>query len=192
MHRVGMKKGLRIVDYESGSAKDRKGIYRSGGVIGITSRILVVDMLQSQSRDESHEEDVIPMTRITGIVILHAHLITPSHPIAFIVRLYREQNTDGFIKAFSDQPERMTSGLNPLRGVMKELGLRSVAIWPRFHENVKDVLDTKGGIIELNIGLTESMKEIHQAIVHCMTLTLQELAKSKTDVCFFLVAYWIC
>ena len=50
---------------------------------------------------------------------------------AFIVRLYREKNKKGFLKAFSDQPEHITSGLSPLKNIMKELQLRTVHIYPR-------------------------------------------------------------
>jgi DNA excision repair protein ERCC-4 len=50
---------------------------------------------------------------------------------AFIVRLYREKNITGFLKAFSDQPEFITSGMSPLKNIMKELQLRTVHIYPR-------------------------------------------------------------
>jgi DNA excision repair protein ERCC-4 len=51
---------------------------------------------------------------------------------AFIVRLFREKNKDGFVKAFTDQPEHITSGLSPLKNIMKELQLRNVHIYPRY------------------------------------------------------------
>jgi len=50
---------------------------------------------------------------------------------AFIVRLYREKNRLGFLKAFTDQPEHITSGMSPLKNIMKELQLRNVHIYPR-------------------------------------------------------------
>ena len=50
---------------------------------------------------------------------------------AFIVRLYREKNKEGFLKAFTDQPEHITSGLSPLKNIMKELQLRKVHLYPR-------------------------------------------------------------
>ncbi|KAG8995965.1 hypothetical protein FRB90_012860, partial [Tulasnella sp. 427] len=53
--------GLRIVDYEM-SKKDRQLLYKKGGLISVTSRILVVDLLQKD----------IPVDLITGMVILHA------------------------------------------------------------------------------------------------------------------------
>ena len=36
-----------------------------------------------------------------------------------------------FSKAFSDQSEHITSGMSPLRTIMKEFQLRTVHIYPR-------------------------------------------------------------
>jgi DNA excision repair protein ERCC-4 len=148
------KPGLRIVGYETGTSKDRsvfqqvqwfsplmssrQDLYKTGGIISITSRILVVDMLQND----------IPVDRITGLIVLHAerwvypwfcgarrsftrYRVSPTHIVSFIARLYREKNSTGFLKAFTDQPEHITSGISPLKAIMKELHLRRVSIWPR-------------------------------------------------------------
>jgi DNA excision repair protein ERCC-4 len=112
-------------------------MYKKGGLFSVTSRILVVDMLQGD----------IPTDRITGMLVLHAerycaHSVmangsSPSCSVtalvleAFIVRLYREKNKTGFLKAFTDQPEHIMSGMSPLKNIMKELQLRSVHIYPR-------------------------------------------------------------
>lgn len=66
-------------------------------------------------------EDLIVLSRVT-----------PTSAEAFIVRLYREKNQNGFLKAFCDQPEHITSGMSPLRTIMKELQLRKVYIYPRY------------------------------------------------------------
>ena len=58
--------------------------------------------------------------------------MTPTSLEAFIVRLYREKNKDGFLKAFSDQPEQITHGMFPLKAIMKELQLRKTHIYPRY------------------------------------------------------------
>ena len=42
--------------------KTRQILYKQGGLISVTSRILVVDMLQSD----------IPINLVTGMVVLHA------------------------------------------------------------------------------------------------------------------------
>ncbi|KAG3229987.1 hypothetical protein P692DRAFT_201761852 [Suillus brevipes Sb2] len=161
--------GLRIVGYEMGK-RDRQDLYKNGGLISVTSRILIVDMLQSD----------IPTELITGIIVLHAEKVTALSLEAFIVRLYREKNKAGFLKAFSDQPEHITSGMSPLKNIMKELQLRRVHIYPRFHEDVKNTLETrKADVIELYQRLTEPMEAIHHAIVQCMTVTLSELKRSN-------------
>ena len=45
------------------SIAQRQQIYRSGGLIAVTSRILIVDMLNA----------ILPIPLITGILINHAH-----------------------------------------------------------------------------------------------------------------------
>ncbi|EJF60626.1 hypothetical protein DICSQDRAFT_87823 [Dichomitus squalens LYAD-421 SS1] len=162
--------GLRIVGFETGR-KDRQDLYKKGGLVSITSQIFTVDMLTSD----------IPTHLITGILILHAERVTPTSAEAFIVRLYREKNKKGFLKAFSDQPEHITSGMSPLRTIMKELQLRTVHIYPRFHADIKESLDRKApDIVELHQEMTEPMSEIHHAIVQCMSTTLAELKRANT------------
>lgn len=65
------------------------------------------------------------------LMCMHIGRVTALSLEAFIVRLYREKNKAGFLKAFTDQPEHITSGLSPLKNIMKELQLRSVHIYPR-------------------------------------------------------------
>ncbi|KAF7366272.1 ERCC4 domain-containing protein [Mycena sanguinolenta] len=141
-------------------------MYKKGGLFSVTSRILVVDMLQGD----------IPTDRITGIV-------TPLVLEAFIVRLYREKNKTGFLKAFTDEPEHITSGMSPLKNIMKELQLRSVHIYPRFQEDIKKSLERrKADVIELMQNMPESMADIHHAIIQCMTATLGELKRSNSTL----------
>ncbi|KAF8186802.1 hypothetical protein BJ912DRAFT_453061 [Pholiota molesta] len=164
------KPGLRVISYET---KDRQALYKQGGIISVTSRILVVDMLQSD----------IPTELITGLLVLHAERVTPLVLEAFIVRLFREKNKDGFVKAFTDQPEHITSGLSPLKNIMKELQLRNVHIYPRFHEEIKKSLERrKADVVELSQNLTESMADIHHAIIQCMNSTLADLKRSNTTL----------
>lgn len=47
------------------------------------------------------------------------------------MRLFREKNKKGFVKAFTDQPEHIMSGFAPLKNIMKELQIRNVHIFPR-------------------------------------------------------------
>ncbi|KAF9441286.1 hypothetical protein P691DRAFT_684433 [Macrolepiota fuliginosa MF-IS2] len=164
--------GLRVVGYETPS-RERQNLYKQGGLVSVTSRILVVDMLQGD----------IPVNLITGMLILHAEKITPLVSEAFIVRLFREKNRDGFIKAFTDQPEHITSGMSPLKNIMKELQLRRVHLYPRFHEHINKSLERRrADVVELSQPLSDSMSDIHHAIIQCMSTTLSELKRSNTNL----------
>lgn len=66
-----------------------------GGIHFISTRILVVDLLKKR----------IPMELITGIIVLRAHQIIESCQEAFALRLYRQSNKTGFVKAFSNNAE---------------------------------------------------------------------------------------
>ncbi|KAJ3754997.1 hypothetical protein EV360DRAFT_86318 [Lentinula raphanica] len=167
------KPGLRVVGYETGTSRDRQDLYKGGGLIAVTLQILVVDLLQN----------TIPVEKITGILVMHAERVSPLHLVSFITRLYREKNSKGFLKAFTDQPEHITSGLSPLKNIMKELQLRRVWIYPRFHQEVKDTLERKrADVVELAQNLTDNMNDIHGAIVQCMTITLAELRRSTVEL----------
>ncbi|PPQ68865.1 hypothetical protein CVT24_007674, partial [Panaeolus cyanescens] len=170
---MGCKRpGLRVVSYETPS-KDRQTLYKQGGIVSVTSRILVVDMLQSD----------IPIELITGLLVLHAEKVTALVLEAFIVRLYREKNRQGFVKAFTDQPEHIMSGYSPLKNIMTVLQIRNVHIYPRFHDEIKKSLERRrADAVELSQNLTESMSDIHHAIVQCMNSTLSELKRSNTKL----------
>ncbi|KAF8754590.1 ERCC4 domain [Rhizoctonia solani] len=148
--------GLRIVDYEMGS-KARTELYNRGGLVCVTSRILVVDMLKKD----------IPTEKVTGIVVMHAE----------------KYGTEGFIKAFSDQPEQFTYGMSPLKTIMKELHLRKVHIYPRFHEEVNKSLERRrADVVEIFPSMTPAMEEIHISLVQCMTATLQEIKRTNSTL----------
>lgn len=56
------------------------------------------------------------------------------------MRLFRQKNKDGFIKAFSDNPVALVGGFSKLEKVMKCLFVAKVFLWPRFQSNVIDTL----------------------------------------------------
>lgn len=72
---------ITLVRFET-PAKDRQAIYKRGGIVSITTRILIIDMLL----------DRIPVSELTGIAILHAENVTPTSMEAFVMRVYREKN----------------------------------------------------------------------------------------------------
>jgi DNA excision repair protein ERCC-4 len=170
---MGVRKpGLRSIGYGT-NAKARQELYLSGGLLSVTSQILVTDMLTKK----------IPTDIITGLIFLHAERITPTCVESFIARIYRQENKEGFLKAFSDSPEYFAMGLSPLQTVLGQLRIRRVELWPRFHKAVlRDLGKRKADVIELHQPLSNSMKRIQNAIVECLEATLGELKRGSGSI----------
>ncbi|KAF9283234.1 hypothetical protein BGZ74_001972, partial [Mortierella antarctica] len=155
------------------SLAERSDLYRFGGVMAITSRILVMDLLTGR----------IPVHLITGILVANAHRVTATTTEAFILRLYRQGNSQGFVKAFSDQPEVISAGFATLEKTLKLLYLRKVNLWPRFHLTVIESLESHtADVIEIRQPMTKSMKAIQASIIDCMDVCLQELRRSSSAI----------
>ena len=162
-------RGIQDIHHDM-TAKQRAQLYMSGGIVSVTSRILVVDMLSRR----------IPTHLLTGMVVLRAERVLPTSLEAFIIRLYRQENKDGFLKAFSNNAESFASGFSTLQTIMGQLHLRQVDIWPRFHESInRDLGHRHADVIELHQSLPPSMRAIQGAILECLEATLAEIQRSK-------------
>lgn len=103
---------------------------------------------------------------------------------AFIIRIYRQANRLGFLKAFSDSPEPFTTGFAPLANSMRNLFLRKTSLWPRFHVTVAESLEgrRKAEVIELEVPMSEKMREIQNAVMECVEISIGELKKANTGI----------
>ena len=126
-------RGLTVVNTDFQTVGAREKMYTGGGIFSVTSRILVVDLLTGLLNPET----------ITGLVVLHADKIVATSLEAFILRIYRQKNKVGFLKAFSDNPEAFTVGFSPLATMMRNMFLRKTSLWPRFHMHVAQSLEGK-------------------------------------------------
>ena len=167
-------RGLTVVNTDFTSVGAREKMYAKGGIYSITSRILVVDLLTGLLRTES----------ITGIVLLHAEKVVATALEAFILRIYRQKNKTGFLKAFSDNPESFTIGFSPLATMMRNMFLRKASLWPRFHMTVANSLEgkKKAEVIELEVPMTDDMNAIQQAIMECVEVSIHELKKGNSGL----------
>ncbi|XP_029432485.1 DNA repair endonuclease XPF isoform X2 [Rhinatrema bivittatum] len=157
----------RIVTNEI-SSNDRYDVYTQGGVLFVTSRILVVDFLT----------DRIPSSLVTGILVYKAHKIIESCQEAFILRLYRQKNKQGFIKAFTDNAVAFHTGFCQVERVMRNLFVRRLYLWPRFHVAVNSFLERhKPEVVELHVAMTPSMLAIQTSVLDIMNACLKELKR---------------
>ncbi|NWX95599.1 XPF endonuclease, partial [Nothoprocta ornata] len=146
----------------------RYEFYTQGGVLFATSRILVVDFLT----------DRIPADLITGILVYKAHRIIESCQEAFILRLYRQKNKQGFIKAFTDNAVAFNTGFCHVERVMRNLFVRKLYLWPRFHIAVNSFLEKhKPEVVEIHVSMTPKMLAIQTSILDILNACLRELKR---------------
>ncbi|KAI9771558.1 MAG: hypothetical protein M1835_006422, partial [Candelina submexicana] len=167
-------RGLSVVNTDMMNVGTREKMYSHGGVLSITSRILVVDLLSGLLNPET----------ITGLVILHSDRVVSTSTEAFVIRIYRQRNKLGFLKAFSENPEPFTTGFSPLATMMRNLFLRKPTLWPRFHLTVAKSLEgrKKAEVIELEVPMTDAMRDIQNAIMECVEVSIGELKKANTGL----------
>lgn len=146
----------------------RERVYLSGGIQFISTRILVVDLLKKR----------IPVELITGIIVLRAHTIIESCQEAFCLRLYRQQNKTGFIKAFSSSPEAFTIGYGHIERTMRNLFVKELFIWPRFHATIQSSIKPyESQSIEFNIPLPSRLTQIQTHILDIMNYLVREVKR---------------
>lgn len=68
-----------------------------------------------------------------GILVYRAHKIIESCQEAFILRLFRQKNKTGFIKAFTDKATSFSSGFCQVERVMRNLFVKKLYLWPRYN-----------------------------------------------------------
>ncbi|XP_063988411.1 DNA repair endonuclease XPF-like isoform X1 [Diachasmimorpha longicaudata] len=157
----------KIMSAQSSSA-EREILYLEGGIVFISGRIFVVDMLKHR----------VPLNLVTGILVWRAHAIMNSYQDAFCLRLYRQNNKTGFIKAFSKSVLAFTAGSAPVERLMKTLFVKHLFLWPRFHTTVTTSLSVcKPEVIELHIRLTEKMQRVQACILDIMNFIIKELKR---------------
>uniref|UniRef100_A0A131XY24 DNA repair endonuclease XPF n=1 Tax=Ixodes ricinus TaxID=34613 RepID=A0A131XY24_IXORI len=150
------------------STKDRNDVYLAGGVLFVTSRILVVDMLTER----------IPINLITGIIVYHAHKTLESCQEAFILRLYRQKNKTGFIKGLSDNAVAFTYGFCQVQRMMRNLFVKKLFLWPRFQADVIASLNKrKPDVVELRVAMTPAMQAIQLAILDIVASCVREIKR---------------
>ncbi|KAJ5924193.1 DNA repair protein [Penicillium verhagenii] len=169
-----MARGLKAINTDKASVSMRERIYAKGGIMSVTSRILVTDLLSK----------LLDPEKVTGMVILHADKVVATSLEAFIVRIYRQSNKRGFLKAFSESPEPFTTGFAPLANMLRNLFLRKASLWPRFHVAVSEALegDRKAEVIELEVPMSSKMREIQNAVLECVELSVAELRKANAGL----------
>ncbi|KAG7306142.1 hypothetical protein JYU34_008734 [Plutella xylostella] len=145
---------------------EREKAYLEGGVHFVSTRILVVDLLKNR----------VPIAHITGIIVLRAHTILESCQEAFALRLYRQSNKTGFIKAFSNSPISFTFGYHQVEKVMRALFVTELFLWPRFHGVIIKCLSRRQAEVEeLHLPMSGNTTHIQTCLLDIMNYTVKQL-----------------
>ncbi|CAI5709940.1 unnamed protein product [Peronospora farinosa] len=162
----------RVVDARN-SLNERQQMYKRGGVFFVTARILVVDLLSNHMDPAS----------VSGLLVNDAHHVTETSMEAFILRLYRERNREGFIKGFCDDSVALSSGFNRMEQVLKHLYVRNVFLYPRFHVAVNSCLEKhQPEVYEIEVAFSPSMKIMQEALLVALEATVKELQRSTKSL----------
>ncbi|SCW04039.1 LAFE_0H04566g1_1 [Lachancea fermentati] len=160
-----------VVTADTLSIDQRQKLYLEGGIISVTSRILIVDLLSG----------IIHPNRITGIVILHVENLHDFSNESFITDMYRSMNKWGFIKGFSESPESFVTEFSPLARKLKDLRLKKTLLWPRFHVDVSACLNMQkdNKVMEVKVSLSNSMSQIQYGLFGCLKKCIEELNRKN-------------
>lgn len=168
-----------VISSDSFTVDQRSKRYQEGGIISVTSRILIVDLLSG----------IVHPKNITGLLILHAEKLHSLSIESFVVEIYRNSNKWGFIKAITDSADSMISEFAPLAKKMKDLMLKRTLLWPRFHADISSCLNTTSNtkVIEIKVSLTDSMSKIQFGIYECLKKCIDELNRKNPELS---TEYW--
>lgn len=158
-------RGLQRLNAETPASR-REQLYKVGGLFNVTSRILIVDMLNN----------VVDVGKVTGILVLNAEHVSENSVEAFILRLFRSRNKHGFVKALSSEPKQIYRGFNALSNKLRVLRVSRVSLWPRFRIEVDKCLP-RWEVQEVIIEMTQSMVELQRLASDCIQLCLSDIKR---------------
>ncbi|CAL9732732.1 DNA repair protein Rad1p [Monosporozyma unispora] len=163
-----------VVTADSLSVDKRRQLYLNGGIVSVTSRILIVDLLSG----------ILHPSKVTGMVVLNVDTLRDYSNESFIIEIYRSQNQWGFIKGFSEAPESFIREFSPLKTRMNDLKFKNVLLWPRFRVDVSSVLNNdssneNNNVIEVRVEMSNSMSQIQFGIMGCLKKCIAELNRTN-------------
>ncbi|CAD6192574.1 unnamed protein product [Caenorhabditis auriculariae] len=152
------------------STKDRTAIYLEGGVHFCSTRVALVDLLQSR----------LPVERVAVIFVYRAHNVLTSFQESFVLRLYREKKRDGLVKAFTDLPSAVSS-LGQLQRLVDRLYVKHVHLMPRFSVAIEEELSANQLRSALfSVDVSASMRRVHRTLLDLIKVCVKDLRACST------------
>lgn len=144
-------------------------MYGAGGVVFVSARVLVLDLLRS----------VVPFHLITGVLVHNAHVMEEHGVLSFVLRLVRYHCPPStFIKGFCDHVQSVKNPAK-LEAALRALFTGKLLLWPRFEARIAEELSrSQPQVIELFPALTPNMKRIMASLQSLTVAIVKEVAKA--------------
>lgn len=151
-------------------AAERAKLYTAGGVVFVSARVLVLDLLRG----------VVPYRLLTGVLVHGAHSIAEHGALAFCLRLVRHHGSaSAFLKGFTDNVQALRSEAR-LQAALRALFTGHVLLWPRFEARICRELDPHApDVVELCPPLTVRMHAVLGALQRLVPAMVQEIEASN-------------
>lgn len=163
---------FKVVDTNTAIAR-RQELYLAGGVISITARILLMDLLKSR----------IPTDLVTGVIVAEAHAVQEDGAEAFALELLRRANPLAFIKALSEHAEPFATGWAKPDKALKMLKVRQLFLHPRFDPDIDNELSAASVVAnEYRQQATARMRSINIALADLVQKCLREIGKANPQI----------
>ena len=160
---------VRMVSAEN-SAEERRGMYARGGILFVTSRVLVVDFLNGTVRAAD----------VAGVVVHHAEACRAESHESLILKLFRSGNPGGWVRALSGRPEAFAGGAKA-NAALSALTVSTLYLWPRFHARVRAALEQRLiEVTEVIQGMPAAMEAVQNVLLTMMSHCLAELSGAKS------------
>lgn len=146
------------------SSRERSKIYLKGGSVYVSSRMFIVDLLNER----------LPVHLITGIIVLDAHLVTSTSNEAFILYVFRQFNSQGFIYGFSESPHLFRLN-NTLEKSLISMQMQSCFLYPRFEVTAsKDLEANSIEVVEYHCSIDSNVEKIQLSILDIINCCLSD------------------
>lgn len=152
------------------SIKEREQLYTRGGVYCASAEVFLLDILCNSLLIEC----------ISGIVVMNAHKVCSDTRLSFLLNLYRNGNSLGFVKAISDDINAF-SDVNIVNQFHCED--MSIHLLPRSNSLISGSLSRKNmqpETHEISVPLPPQLERIQTTLVTILKKIINQLGKDNT------------
>ena len=162
--------GRRPAELTAETSEDkRKRLYERGCVAFVTTRIASVDLLSGR----------LDAKRVRGVIVCSVAPNSGASGEGFVVRLFREGNRKGYVRAIIDRPGDLTRGFNSVERCLKALMLTRIHLAEVSSARQGEIWTRRRPVVDRATALSENVLKIQEAIVSVMDSCMSELKKSR-------------